>query len=284
MATQKTKKNTAAKEVIKDFAILDKKITSCTKTLNEKFTGKDKKRHIVVCGGTGCLSSDSAKIVEELNKEIKKRKLESKVTVNIVGCFGFCSQGPFVKIYPEDTLYHGVKPEDAKRIIEEDIVNGTIIEDLLYVDPTTKEKIKRQDDINFYKKQMRIALHGCGTINPEDLNEAFGYDGFKALKKVLQMDRQAVIDEISKSGLRGRGGAGFPTGKKWQFALDQNSDEKYVICNGDEGDPGAFMDRSILEGNPASVIEGMMIAGYAIGAKQGYFYIRAEFPIACARI
>ena len=284
MATQKTKKNKVNEEVIKDIACLDKKIASCTKTLDEKFSGKDKKRHIVVCGGTGCLSSDSAKIVEELNKEIKKRKLESKVTVNIVGCFGFCSQGPFVKIFPEDTLYHGVKPADAKRIIEEDIVNGKIVEDLLYVDPTTKEKIKRQDDINFYKKQMRIALHGCGTINPEDLNEAFGYYGFKALRKVLQMDRQAVIDEISKSGLRGRGGAGFPTGRKWQFAYDQKSDEKYVICNGDEGDPGAFMDRSILEGNPASVIEGMMIAGYAIGAKQGYFYIRAEYPIACNRI
>lgn len=283
MATS-TSKKVSEPTLIKDFKALDKKISSCTTTLDKKFNGGDNKRHIVVCGGTGCLSSNSQEIVEALNKEIKAHKLTSKVTVNIVGCFGFCSQGPFVKIYPEDTLYHGVKPEDAKKIIEEDIINNKIVEELLYVDPTTKTKITRQDDINFYKKQMRIALHGCGTINPENLDEAFGYDGFKALRKVLTMDRQAVIDEISKSGLRGRGGAGFPTGKKWQFAYNQESDVKYVICNGDEGDPGAFMDRSILEGNPAAVIEGMMIAGYAIGATQGYFYIRAEYPVACNRI
>ena len=260
---------TAKSEKIKDFKELDKTLSASRKKLDEKFTGKDGKRHIVICGGTGCLSSNSQAIHDELVKEIKKRKLEDKVTVNLVGCFGFCSQGPFVKIYPEDTLYHGVKPEDAKRIIEEDIIGGKIVEDLLYVDPATKKKVTRQDDINFYKKQVRIALHGCGTINPEDLSESLGYDGLQALRRALTMKPQEVIDEISKSGLRGRGGAGFPTGRKWQFAHDQESDAKYVVCNGDEGDPGAFMDRSILEGNPVSVIEGMMIAGYAIGAKQG---------------
>ena len=165
-----------------------------------------------------------------------------------------------------------------------DIKGGKIVEDLLYVDPNTNKKCQRQEDIPFYQKQMRIALHGCGTINPECIEEAFGYDAFKALKKVLTMSSQEVIDEISKSGLRGRGGGGFPTGRKWQFAKDQKNDEKYVVCNGDEGDPGAFMDRSILEGNPISVIEGMMIAGYAIGAKNGYVYVRAEYPVAVSRL
>lgn len=271
-------------EVIKTIADLDKVIEKDTLSLNQKFSGKDNKRHIVICGGTGCLSSDSQAIYDEFKKEINSRNLADKVTINMVGCFGFCSQGPFVKIFPEDTLYHGVKPTDVNKILDQDIENNKIVEELLYEDPTTHEKIKRQDDINFYKKQIRIALHGCGTINPENIHEALGYEGLLALKKALSMKPQEVIDEISKSGLRGRGGAGFPAGKKWQFAYDQKSDIKYVICNGDEGDPGAFMDRSILEGNPIAVIEGMMIAGYAIGAKQGYFYIRAEYPVACHRI
>lgn len=271
-------------EVIKTIADLDKVIEKDTLSLNQKFSGKDNKRHIVICGGTGCLSSDSQAIYDEFKKEINSRNLADKVTINMVGCFGFCSQGPFVKIFPEDTLYHGVKPTDVNKILDQDIENNKIVEELLYEDPTTHEKIKRQDDINFYKKQIRIALHGCGTIDPENIHEALGYEGLLALKKALSMKPQKVIDEISKSGLRGRGGAGFPAGKKWQFAYDQKSDIKYVICNGDEGDPGAFMDRSILEGNPIAVIEGMMIAGYAIGAKQGYFYIRAEYPVACHRI
>lgn len=271
-------------EVIKTIADLDKIIEKDTLSLNQKFSGKDNKRHIVICGGTGCLSSDSQAIYDEFKKEINSRNLADKVTINMVGCFGFCSQGPFVKIFPEDTLYHGVKPTDVNKILDQDIENNKIVEELLYEDPTTHEKIKRQDDINFYKKQIRIALHGCGTIDPENIHEALGYEGLLALKKALSMKPQEVIDEISKSGLRGRGGAGFPAGKKWQFAYDQKSDIKYVICNGDEGDPGAFMDRSILEGNPIAVIEGMMIAGYAIGAKQGYFYIRAEYPVACHRI
>lgn len=269
---------------IKNVADLDKKISSCEESLKNKFTGKNGKRSITICGGTGCISSNSKDILAEFQKQIKLENLEDKVDVNIVGCFGFCSQGPFVKIYPEDTLYHAVKVSDVKRIMDIDIKGGKIVEDLLYVDPNTNKKCQRQEDIPFYQKQMRIALHGCGTINPECIEEAFGYDTFKALKKVLTMSSQEVIDEISKSGLRGRGGGGFPTGRKWQFAKDQKNDEKYVVCNGDEGDPGAFMDRSILEGNPISVIEGMMIAGYAIGAKNGYVYVRAEYPVAVSRL
>ena len=273
-----------ATKVIKTVKDLENKISKCQDCLAKKFSGEDNKRHIVVCGGTGCLSSDSKLIIEEFERLIKEKHLEDKVTVNVVGCFGFCSQGPFVKIYPEDTLYHAVKPSDCIKIIESDFINNKIVEELLYVDPSTNQKVTRQDDINFYKKQLRIALHGCGTINPELLEEALGYDAFKAFIKVLTMKQEDVIKEILDSGLRGRGGGGFPTGRKWQFAYAQQNEQKYVVCNGDEGDPGAFMDRSILEGNPVSVIEGMMIAGYAIGAKDGYFYVRAEYPVAVNRL
>lgn len=269
---------------IKTEEELSTRIASCSDCLTKKFSGKDNKRHIVVCGGTGCLSSESQEIINTLERLIKEKKLEDKVTVNVVGCFGFCSQGPFVKIFPEDRLYHAVKVKDCQRIIDEDIIGGKVIEDLLYVDPVTNKKVERQDDITFYKKQLRIALHGCGTINPEVIDEALGYDAFKGLVNALHMKREEVIKTVTDSGLRGRGGGGFLTGRKWKFAYDQNSDTKYVVCNGDEGDPGAFMDRSILEGNPVSVIEGMMIAGYAIGAKDGYFYVRAEYPIAVKRL
>lgn len=269
---------------IKTEAELSKRLSSCSSCLEKKFAGKDGKRHIVVCGGTGCLSSDSEQIIHRFEELIKEKKLEDKVTVNIVGCFGFCSQGPFVKIYPEDRLYHAVKVSDCERIIEEDIIGEKCIEDLLYLDPIVNKKVERQDDITFYKKQLRIALHGCGTINPENLDEAFGYQAFEGFINALHKGRKAVVEEITESGLRGRGGGGFPTGKKWAFAYAQDSKTKYVVCNGDEGDPGAFMDRSILEGNPVSVIEGMMIAGYAIGAENGYFYIRAEYPVACKRL
>ncbi len=270
--------------LIKSEALLDKKIKSCVDCLEKKFNGEDGKRHIVVCGGTGCLSSESKEILDELNRMIRDHNLEDKVEANIVGCFGFCSQGPFVKIYPEDTLYHAVKVSDVAKIFDEDIINHRVVTELLYEDPNTHERIQKQDDINFYAKQKRIVLHGSGTINPEDLNEAFGNHSFEAFKKVLHMNQQEVVDEILASGLRGRGGAGFPTGKKWQFALNSKSDQKYVVCNGDEGDPGAFMDRSILEANPVNVIEGMMIAGYAIGAQDGYFYVRAEYPVAVDRL
>ena len=270
--------------MIKNIEELKKYSCDCSKCLSSKFTGADGKRHMVLCGGTGCLSSDSAEILAEIQKQIKERGLEDKVTVNQVGCFGFCSQGPFVKIFPEDTLYRMVKVSDVDEIMEKDIIGGEVIERLLYVDPRTQEKIKKQEDITFYKKQVRIALHGCGSINPEKIEESVGAGAFLGLARALKMDRQEVINEILDSGLRGRGGAGFPTGRKWQFAYAQPEGDKYVICNGDEGDPGAFMDRSILEGNPLAVIEGMMIAGYAIGAKNGYFYVRAEYPIAINRL
>ncbi len=270
--------------MIKNFKELEKIGASCAKCLDSKFTGADGKRHIVLCGGTGCLSSHSHEIKEAFEKLIAEKDLGDKVTVNQVGCFGFCSQGPFVKIYPEDTLYRMVKIEDVAEIIEKDIIGGEVIDRLLYVDPATGEKVAKQDEINFYKKQVRIALHGCGSLNPEDINENIGAGAFQGLARALQMDRADVIKEILDSGLRGRGGGGFPTGRKWQFAYAQPDGEKYVVCNGDEGDPGAFMDRSILEGNPLGVIEGMMIAGYAIGAQNGYFYVRAEYPVAVNRL
>jgi len=271
-------------EKINTIQELDSKVQKCTACLTDKFKGNDGKKHLVVCGGTGCISSHSDEILKKLEELIKEKGLEDKATVNRVGCFGFCSQGPFVKIFPEDRLYRAVKVSDVERIVQEDIIEGKCIEDLLYVDPATHEKVEKQDDINFYKKQIRVALNGCSMINPEEVDEALGFGAFQGLKRALSMSQQEVVDEILKSGLRGRGGAGFPTGRKWQFALNQVNNEKYVICNGDEGDPGAFMDRSILEGNPVGVIEGMMIAGYAIGASNGYFYVRAEYPIAVGRL
>ena len=270
--------------MIKNFADLEKVSSKCASCLSAKFTGNDGKRHIVLCGGTGCLSSRANEITDLFNKLVEEKNLTDKVTVNQVGCFGFCSQGPFVKIYPEDTLYRLVQVEDVEEIVEKDIIGGEIIERLLYVDPNTEQKVTKQDDINFYKKQVRIALHGCGSINPESIEEALGSGVFKGLARALKMDRADVIKEVLESGLRGRGGGGFPAGRKWQFAYAQPKGEKYVVCNGDEGDPGAFMDRSILEGNPIAVIEGMMIAGYAIGAQNGYFYVRAEYPIAVNRL
>ncbi len=270
--------------MIENTQMLEEKITSCTACLEDKLQGNDGKRHVILCGGTGCLSSNSKEIMERFNEVIEAKGLADKVTVNQVGCFGFCSQGPFVKIFPENTLYRLVQMEDVEEIVEKDLMGGEIVERLLYVDPTTKEKITKQEDIQFYKKQRRVALHGCGVINPEDINEALGMGGMQGLKRALSMSRQEVIDEVLASGIRGRGGAGFPSGRKWQFAYNVDSDEKYVVCNGDEGDPGAFMDRSILEGNPLGVIEGMAIAGYAIGAQDGYFYVRAEYPIAVNRL
>ena len=270
-------------EQIRTFEQLKQKQDLCTRCMDDKFAGTDGKRHIVLCGGTGCLSSHSDKIREKFAELIKEKGLADKATVNQVGCFGFCSQGPFVKIYPEDTLYRMVSIDDVEEIIEKDIINNEVVERLLYIDPNTNEKIRRQDDIEFYKKQIRIALHGCGAIDPENIEEALGADAFKGLAKALKMDRKDVIKEVLDSGLRGRGGAGFPTGRKWSFVPDTDG-PKYLVCNGDEGDPGAFMDRSILEGNPFAVIEGMMIGGYAIGAQNGYFYVRAEYPIAVSRL
>ena len=263
---------------------LAERMEHCGACLQKKFHCEPGHRAIVVCGGTGCLSADSQGIIDRFNELIKENGLEDKVTCNIVGCFGFCSQGPFVKIFPEETLYTKVKVADVDEIMKEDIIGGKVVERLFYVDPQTKEKIQKQHDIPFYKLQMRdFALHGNSEINPEDVNEAIGYGAFKGLNRALHMTREEVINEVLKSGLRGRGGAGFPTGKKWSF-VPKTEGPKYMICNGDEGDPGAFMDRSIIEGNPCAVIEGMMIAGYAIGAQNGYFYVRAEYPIAVARL
>ncbi|MDO4938375.1 MAG: NADH-quinone oxidoreductase subunit NuoF [Lachnospiraceae bacterium] len=269
--------------MIKSFDELKKTQADCTACLDAKFSGEDGKRHVVFCGGTGCLSSDSAAIREKFAAIIKEKGLDDKVTVNQVGCFGFCSQGPFCKIFPENTLYRMVKLEDVEEIIEKDIIGHEVVERLLYVDPATQQKVAKQEEITFYKKQVRVALHGCGQIDPENLKEALGAGAFKGLARALEIGRDATIKEVLDSGLRGRGGAGFPTGRKWSFAAPGDGD-KYIVCNGDEGDPGAFMDRSILEGNPVAVIEGMAIAAYAIGAKNGYFYVRAEYPIAVARL
>ena len=263
---------------------LNERFEALSKSLDDKIKGADGMRHIVLCGGTGCLSAHSTEIMERFKELLKEKGIENKATVNQVGCFGFCSQGPFVKIYPEDTLYKMVKIEDVDEIVEKDLIGGEIVERLLYVDPKTGEKVTKQEDILFYKKQRRVALNGCGVINPEDINEAIGMGAFQGIKRALTMTQQEVVDEVLASGLRGRGGGGFPTGRKWQFALNVEADQKYVVCNGDEGDPGAFMDRSILEGNPLAVIEGMMIAGYAFGASEGYFYVRAEYPIAVKRL
>ncbi|MBQ4443467.1 MAG: 4Fe-4S binding protein [Clostridia bacterium] len=270
--------------MIKNFEELEQKSSQCSACLDAKFKGADGKRHILICGGTGCLSSNANEIKAEFEKLIAEMGLGDKVDFNQVGCFGMCSQGPFVKIYPEETLYRMLKVEDVKEILESDIKNGKIVERLLYVDPVSKQKIAKQDDIPFYKKQVHIALHAVGSIDPENFEEALAAGAFKGLARALKMDRKEVIDEILNSGLRGRGGGGFPTGRKWLFAYQQPDGEKYVVCNGDEGDPGAFMDEAILEGNPLAVIEGMMIAGYAIGAQNGYFYVRAEYPVAVARL
>ena len=269
---------------ITNFEELNAKCSICAERFNSKVQGTEGKRAVVICGGTGCISSNSMDILREFERLIIEKGISDRVTVNKVGCFGFCSQGPFVKIYPEDTLYRLVKIDDVDEIVERDLVRGETIERLEYIDPRTKAHIKKQDDIEFYKKQVRIALHGCGVIDPENIEEALGAGAFLGLSRALKMERKAVIEEILESGLRGRGGGGFPTGRKWMFAADQPDGEKFVVCNGDEGDPGAFMDRSILEGNPLAVIEGMVIAGYAIGAQNGYFYVRAEYPIAIGRL
>ncbi len=257
-------------------------------TTHEEETAVENKkceRLILVCGGTGCKSSDSDKIVENLNAEINKLGIQDEVKVSITGCFGFCEKGPIVKINPDNVFYVKVKPEDAKEIAEKHLLKGEVVQRLLYEEPTLKEKVKRQDEMSFYKKQKRIALRNCGLINPEDIKECIGSEGYLALGKVLsEMTPDELIKLITDSGLRGRGGGGFPTGKKWGFGKMYDSDVKYIICNADEGDPGAFMDRSILEGDPHSIIEAMAIAGYAIGASEGRIYIRAEYPLAVNRL
>lgn len=240
--------------------------------------------HVLVCGGTGCTSSNSAAIIEALESEIKKHGLENEVKVVRTGCFGLCARGPIMVVYPEGSYYSLVKPEDVPEIVEEHLLKGRIVKRLLF-EEFTMDDIKSLKETDFYKKQHRVALRNCGVIDPENINEYIAYDGYAALAKCLSEYTPAqVIDIISESGLRGRGGGGFPTGKKWSFTAVQKSEQKYVVCNADEGDPGAFMDRSVLEGDPHCIIEAMAICGYATGASEGYIYVRAEYPIAVKRL
>ncbi|MBQ6171986.1 MAG: NAD(P)H-dependent oxidoreductase subunit E [Clostridia bacterium] len=243
--------------------------------------------HVLVCGGTGCSSSGSAKIRTEMENEIKKQGLENEVKVVQTGCFGLCALGPIMIVYPEGCFYSRVTVEDVPEIVSEHLLKGRVVTRLLYKETVTENGVKSLNETNFYKKQHRIALRNCGVINPENIEEYIARDGYAALGKALtEMTPEGVIDVILKSGLRGRGGAGFPTGRKWALArtIVPDADQKYVCCNADEGDPGAFMDRSVLEGDPHAVLEAMAIAGYAIGASQGYIYVRAEYPIAVKRL
>lgn len=241
--------------------------------------------HVMICRGTGCTSSNSEQIVKNFEDLIKKNGLGNEVVVERTGCFGLCALGPIVIIYPEASFYSLVKPEDVEEIVNEHLIKGRVVKRLLYAETIENDMIKSIDEVDFYKKQVRVALRNCGVINPEVIDEYIAFDGYKALEKVLTTMKPAdVIDTIKKSGLKGRGGGGFPTGTKWEFAAKSQADQKYVLCNADEGDPGAFMDRSVLEGDPHAVIEAMTIAAYAIGASQGFVYVRAEYPIAVKRL
>ena len=242
------------------------------------------KQYILVCGGTACESNQGIALFNALKKAVETHGLVNDVQVVRTGCLGFCEKGPIVKVLPQDTFYVEVKPEDADVIIKEHIVKGRVVSRLLYDKNQSKVNVGIEG-IDFYQKQFRIVLRNCGVIDPDKIDEYIARDGYKALEKALfEMKPQDVIDEVSKSGLRGRGGAGFPTGKKWSFAAMQPAGQKYMVCNADEGDPGAYMDRSTLEGDPHSVLEAMTIAGYAIGANKGYVYIRAEYPLAIQRL
>ena len=274
-------------KTIADLATIRKQMRSEVKMRKNDDTVESKyKYQVLICGGTGCHSNHSADLIDEFKRLIREKGLERDVEVIQTGCFGLCAVGPVVIVYPEDAFYSKVTKDDVSAIVEEHIVGGKIVERLLHKDPSVKDRIvEALADTNFYKKQKRVALRNCGVINPENIDEYIAFDGYKALEKVLTgMSQQEVIDTVLKSGLRGRGGAGFPTGRKWQFTHDAKGEEKFVCCNADEGDPGAFMDRSVLEGDPHAVLEAMTIAGYAIGAKQGYIYVRAEYPIAVHRL
>ncbi len=243
------------------------------------------KMHLLVCGGTGCHASESGLIAKNLQSTLEDKGLSDQVQVIMTGCFGFCEKGPIVKVMPDNTFYTQVTPKDAEEIVNEHIIKGRKVNRLLYVDPTNAEHVIDSKHMDFYKKQKRVALRNCGFIDPENIDEYIARDGYMALGKVLgEMTPQQVIDEMKKSGLRGRGGGGFPTGLKWELTRATVADQKYVVCNADEGDPGAFMDRSILEGDPHSVLEAMAINGYATGADKGLIYIRAEYPLAIERL
>ncbi len=243
--------------------------------------------HVLVCGGTGCSSSGSAKLIERFEEQLKEKGLDKEVKVVRTGCFGLCEAGPVVIVYPEGTFYSRVKAEDVDEIVSEHLLKGRKVQHLVYVDHKTHESSvqKSLNEIGFYKQQERVALRNCGVIDPENIDEYIAFDGYKALAKALtEMTPEQVIQEVLDSGLRGRGGAGFPTGKKWQFARASQAEHKYFVCNADEGDPGAFMDRSLLEGDPHAILEAMAIGGYAIGADEGWIYVRAEYPIAVKRL
>ena len=243
--------------------------------------------HVLVCGGTGCTSSGSAQLIERFEQQLQEKGLDKEVKVIRTGCFGLCEAGPVVIVYPEGTFYSRVKVEDVDEIVAEHLLKGRKVQRLVYVDHATHESSiqKSLDEIGFYKQQKRVALRNCGVIDPENIDEYIAFDGYKALAKALtEMTREEVVQEILDSGLRGRGGGGFPTGLKWKFGAASQADQKYIACNADEGDPGAFMDRSLLEGDPHAIIEAMAIGGYAIGANEGYVYVRAEYPIAVQRL
>ncbi len=241
--------------------------------------------HVLVCGGTGCTSSHSGELIDALNANIKEKGLEEEIQVVRTGCFGLCALGPIMIVYPEGCFYSEVKVEDIPEIVEEHLLKGRIVKRLLYSETVTEDAVKPLNETNFYKKQHRVALRNCGVIDPENIEEYIAYDGYQALAKALtQMTPQDVIQTVIDSGLRGRGGGGFPTGRKWSFTAANQADQKYVVCNADEGDPGAFMDRSVLEGDPHCIVEAMALCGYATGATEGYVYVRAEYPIAVQRL
>ena len=241
--------------------------------------------HVLVCGGTGCTSSHSSEIIDALNTNLKEKGLEEEIKVVRTGCFGLCALGPIMIVYPEGCFYSEVKVDDVPEIVEEHLLKGRIVKRLLYKETVEKDNVKPLNETNFYKKQHRVALRNCGVIDPENIEEYIAYDGYAALAKALtEMTPQDVIQTVIDSGLRGRGGGGFPTGRKWSFTAANQADQKYVVCNADEGDPGAFMDRSVLEGDPHCIVEAMALCGYATGATEGYVYVRAEYPIAVQRL
>ncbi|MFR9070009.1 MAG: NADH-ubiquinone oxidoreductase-F iron-sulfur binding region domain-containing protein [Paraclostridium sp.] len=243
------------------------------------------KKELLVCGDTGCRAANSLPIIDNFKKEIKNAGLEDSVSVSLTGCFGFCAQGPIVRVCPDDIFYIKVSADDAKEIVQEHLVNGNLVYRLLFLEASERKKVSKLEDMSFYKQQMRIALHKCGYMNPEKVEDYIANNGYANLGKCLtELSPEEVIEEVKLSGLRGRGGAGFPTGIKWEATRKSKSNQKYVVCNADEGDPGAFMDRSILEGCPHKVLEAMAICGYAVGADTGYIYIRAEYPLAIERL
>lgn len=272
---------------IKSFDELKKLVSELKPNLSirDNVAQENNKIELLVCGDTGCRAANSMPIIDSLNEEINKAGLQDKVSVSLTGCFGFCAQGPIVKVHPDNVFYVKVSAEDAKEIVQEHLVNGNLVERLLFLEASEDKRVSKSEDMSFYKQQMRIALHNCGYINPEKLEDYIANDGYVTLGKcITELTPDEVIEEVKISGLRGRGGAGFPTGVKWEATRKSQSEQKYVVCNADEGDPGAFMDRSILEGDPHKVLEAMAICGYAVGADTGYIYIRAEYPLAIERL